>query len=92
MLSTEEKSSLWQKRDINVISSLFSLQISELAEDVAVMHWAGFMALLPLHTVLPQISASSPDFVSETTQKPRELRLEPAASGVLGFMAGARTG
>lgn len=55
MLSAEEKSSLWQKSDVNIISSLFSLQISEHGEDVAVRRWAGFMASLPLHTVLPQI-------------------------------------
>lgn len=55
MLSAEEKSSLWQKSDVNIISSLFSLQISERAEDVAATHRTGFMASLPLHTVLPQI-------------------------------------
>lgn len=55
MLSAEEKSALRQKSAVNIISSLFSLQVSEHAEDVAVMHGAGFMASLPLHTVLPQI-------------------------------------
>lgn len=39
MLSAEEKSSLWQKSDVNIISSLFSLQISERAEDVAANDW-----------------------------------------------------
>lgn len=53
--SSRGKSALWQNSDVNIFSSLFSLQISEHAEDVAEMHRTGFMASLLLHTVLPQI-------------------------------------